>query len=130
RRLERPFIEVGKAGVLNVLRWLRMLEGDPLLPPVQLTISRTHWVRARAGGILDLRVELGQPVRRGQTLSVNTNPFGRERRQLKAPHGGVVLGLTQLPLVHPGDAVCHLARLGSRELEAWTAHWQAGGRLV
>jgi uncharacterized protein len=130
RRLERPFIEAGKAGVLNVLRWLGMLAGAPLAPAVQLIVRRTHWVRARAGGILDLRIGLGQPVRRGQTLSVNTNPFGRERRQLKAPHGGVVLGVTLLPLVHPGDAVCHLARLGTRELETWTAHWNAGGRLV
>lgn len=129
RRLERPFIEVGIAGVLNVLRWLRMLGGEPVSPPLRISIQRTHWVRARDGGILDLRVELGQPLRRGQTISVTTNPFGSERRQLKAPYGGVVLGLTQHPLVHPGDAICHLARVSTRELEAWTEHWQGAGRI-
>jgi hypothetical protein len=128
-RLERPFIAVGIAGVLNVLRWLRMLGGEPRPSPVQITVLRTHWVRARSGGILDLQVELGQPVRRGQTLSINTNPFGRDRSRLKAPHGGVVLGLTQLPLVHPGDAVCHLARLGTPDLEDWAGHWHSGGRI-
>lgn len=124
RRLERPFIEVGIAGILNVMRSLRMLPGEPAEPPLRLRIERTHWVRAEAGGILDLQVELGQPLRRGMTISLNTNPFGRERSQLKSPYSGMVLGLTQLPLVHPGDAVCHLARLEAGELEAWEACWR------
>ena len=130
RRFERPFIDSGIAGILNVLRHLRMLPGEPVSPPLSLVIERTHWVRARAGGILDLLVELGQPVKRGQTISINTNPFGRERSQIKAPHSGVVLGLTQLPLVHPGDAVCHVARLNGQEIEAWTEHWNRySGRI-
>lgn len=130
RRFERPFIEVGISGILNVMRHLRMLPGEIVEPPLRLWVDRTHWIRARAGGILDIKVELGQPLRRGETISINTNPFGRERSQLKAPCGGVVLGLTQLPLVHPGDAVCHMARLDSREVVAWGEYWNGGsGRI-
>ncbi|MEA2563720.1 MAG: uncharacterized protein QOH06_5224 [Acidobacteriota bacterium] len=123
RRLERPFIQVGIAGILNVLRFLRMMPGETVEPPLRLRIERTHWVRAQAGGILDLQVALGQPVRRGAPISLNTNPFGRGRTQLKSPYGGLVLGLTQLPLVHSGDPVCHIARLEAGELEAWESHW-------
>jgi len=126
RRLERPFIEIGKTGVLNVLRHLGMLEGEPQLPAVAFDVRSTHWIRARAGGILDLKVELGQPVSKGEEISLNTNPFGRERSVLKAPHPGVVLGLTRLPLVHPGDAICHLARLGRDEMTAWRDLWKKG----
>jgi predicted deacylase len=130
RRFERPFIAVGIAGIQNVMRHLRMLPGEIVEPPLRLWVDRTHWIRAKAGGILDLKVELGQPLRRGETVSINTNPFGRERSQLKAPYGGVVLGLTQLPLVHPGDAVCHVARLDSREVVAWSEYWNGGsGRM-
>ena len=127
RRLERPFIEVGIAGVLNVLRHLKMMPGEPLLPPLALRVADTHWIRSKKGGLLDLRVGLGQPVRRGQAISVHTNPFGRERSQLKAPHAGIVLGLTQLPLVHPGDAICHVARVTPQEIDAWSAGWD--GRI-
>ncbi len=129
RRLERPVIAVGIAGVLNVLRHLKMMPGEPLSPPLRLLIDRTHWIRSRTGGILDLRVDLGQPLRRGQAISVNTNPFGRERSLLKAPYAGVVLGLTQLPLVHPGDAICHVARLSTREVDAWDEYWSQGDRI-
>lgn len=129
RRFERPFIRVGIEGILSVMRFLRMLPGEPAQPPLRLLIERTHWVRAQAGGILDLKVALGEPLRRGATISINTNPFGRERSQLKAPHSGMVLGLTQHPLVHPGDAICHLARLDARELQAWDAFWRPRRRL-
>src|SRR6202035_141092 len=57
-RFERPFIDVGIAGVLNALRHLGMLGGEPAAPPLRLEIRRTHWVRAQAGGIVDLRVRL------------------------------------------------------------------------
>jgi uncharacterized protein len=129
RRLERPVIAVGIAGVLNVLRHLKMMPGEPASPPLRLLIDRTHWIRSKTGGILDLKVDLGQPLRRGVAISVNTNPFGREKSQLKAPYAGVVLGLTQLPLVHPGDAICHVARLTLQEIDAWEEYWSRNGRI-
>jgi uncharacterized protein len=128
-RLERPFIAVGIAGVLNVLRHLGMMPGEAVRPPLRLTVERTHWIRSSTGGILDLKVDLGQPLRRGQAISVNTNPFGRERRQLKAPYAGIVLGLTQLPLVHPGDPICNVARVAPKSIDAWGEYWRQNGRI-
>jgi predicted deacylase len=129
RRFERPFIEVGIQGVLNVLRHLKMMPGEPASPPLRLWIERTRWIRSRKGGILELKVDLGAPLRRGQAISTNSNPFGRERSQLKAPYAGIVLGLTQLPLVHPGDAICHVARVDPQEMDAWRAYWEMTGKL-
>ncbi|HUE95920.1 MAG TPA: succinylglutamate desuccinylase/aspartoacylase family protein, partial [Longimicrobiaceae bacterium] len=126
RRFERPFIEIGKRGVLNVMRHLGMLEGEPEPPPLAVEVREAHWIRARAGGILDLKAELGQPLERGEPISLNTNPFGRERNLLEAPHAGVVLGLTRMPLVHPGDAICHLARLAPADLVRWQRWWKKG----
>ncbi|HEY0513456.1 MAG TPA: succinylglutamate desuccinylase/aspartoacylase family protein [Thermoanaerobaculia bacterium] len=127
RRLERPFIAAGIQGLLNVLRSLRMMPGEPASPPLRLAVERTRWIRSRKGGILDLRVDLGQPLRRGQEIAVNANPFGRERSQLRSPRGGIVLGLTRLPLVHPGDAVCNVACLDRLQVDAWETHWEQLG---
>lgn len=123
RRFERRFIDTGVRGVLNVLRHLGMLEGSPLEPALRIEVRRTRWLRARLGGILDLRVRLGEPLERGQLISVNTNPFGRERSQLRSRQAGIVIGLTRLPLVHPGDAVCHLAEVEKHQREAWRELW-------
>lgn len=125
RRLERRFIRNGLNGVLNVMAHLGMLDRQPIEPPLALEVRKTRWLRAKAGGILDLQVALGQPVRRGDLISVNTNPFGQERSQLHAAFSGIVLGLASQPLVHPGDAVCHLAQVERKELEAWARHWRS-----
>lgn len=126
RVFERRFIDVGCSGVLAAMRHLRMLPGDSSPSEVGLHVKRSTWIRADAGGILDLQVSLGQPLARGQLISVNTNPFGRHRNQLEAPAAGVVIGLTRSPLVHPGDAVCHLARLPARHVTRWKERWEAG----
>ncbi len=123
-RFERPFIEIGVRGILNVLRALGMLPGTPEAPPLRLRLKRTSWVRATAGGLVDLKVELGQPLRRGDPISIHTNPFGRGTGVLVSPCAGIVLGLTQIPVVHPGDAVCHLARVGARDIAAWSRLWR------
>jgi predicted deacylase len=118
-RFERPFIEIGVAGILNVLRSLGMLPGAVVQPPVRLVVRRTRWVRATVGGIVELKVQTGQAIRRGDPISIHTNPFGRGRSVLASPRSGLVLGLTQTPLVHPGDAVCNLAVLGARDIASW-----------
>lgn len=133
RVFERRFIDQGLAGALNVLRHLGMLDGAPVAtPPLRLEVRKSTWLRASAGGILDLKVSLGEAVGRGQVISVNTNPFGRERSQLVSPAGGIVIGLTRSPLVHPGDAICHLARLRGRDVSRWREFLdngaQSGGR--
>ena len=115
---------MGIQGVLNVLRHLKMMPGEPADPPLRLWIERTRWIRSRKGGILDLKVDLGAPLSRGRRSRSNNNPFGRERSLLKAPSAGIVLGLTQLPLVHPGDAICHVALVGRQEMDAWRAYWE------
>ena len=65
-------------------------------------------------------VEIGQP------LWTVTGPFGRERSQQTSPHDGVVIGMTTLPLVNPGDAVVHVASLGRHE-RAFTDFIQGDG---
>lgn len=131
RVFERRFIDLGIAGVQNVLRHLEMLDGGPVRqPPLRLEVKKSTWLRASAGGILDLKVSLGEAVARGQVISINTNPFGRERSQLVSPAAGIVIGLTRSPLVHPGDAICHLARLRSRDVARWREHREREGQAT
>jgi hypothetical protein len=72
---------------------------------------RSSWVRARQSGVFDLSVQLGDTVQKGRQLGVLRDPFGENRRPVRSPCAGVVVGVTTNPLVHRGDAMVHLARL-------------------
>ncbi len=108
-KIEPSVVELGVRGVRNVLIELGMVEGEILTPPYQAQVRRTKWVRAELGGILQFHVAPGDVVEKGQPLATNTSLLGAENRVLLSPADGVILGMTTLPAVAPGDPVCHLA---------------------
>ncbi|HPF38212.1 MAG TPA: M14 family metallopeptidase [Phycisphaerae bacterium] len=116
-KIEQEAVEVGVRGVNNVLRELGMVAGDPVLPPYQVRISRSTWVRAEVGGILRFHVKPGDPVEQGQRIATNASVFGERQNILEAPCDGIVLGMTTLPMVKPGEPVCHIA-VPSRSLKS------------
>lgn len=107
-KFQTPVVEMGLTGILSVMSSQRMIpprDHDALEPVV---IGSSRWVRSEHGGILDLRVRLGDRVEEAQELFAATNLFGRERSLITAPQAGYVVGITTLPVINPGDAVVHL----------------------
>jgi uncharacterized protein len=110
-RFQRTMVTKGVAGVKNVLGDLGMLEWSPREPPFQVIVKVSEWVRAERGGILEIRVRPGDLIYEGNDIAVVSTPFGREVTTLKSPLTGLVIGITTIPLVQPGDAICHIAKL-------------------
>lgn len=108
-KVEPTVVEVALRGIRNVLIELGMVEGKPRRPPYQVRVDRTKWVRAEDGGMLRFHVAPGDLVKAGQPIATSTNLLGVESGLLSAPVDGVVLGMTTLPSVTPGDPVCHIA---------------------
>jgi predicted deacylase len=109
-KFQRNCIDEGVRGCLRVMADLGMVRERQPEPAARLIVNRTIWVRAERGGILDIRVTLGQHVEEGDLVGVSSNPFGRERSSLLATARGIVLGRTTLPMVNPGDPVCCIGR--------------------
>ena len=107
-KIEPGVVEIGARGTLNVLKYLGMLPGRIEKPACQFEVRRSVWVRAERGGILKFHTLPGDVVKKGQCLATNVNIFGDEQRQIKAPADGVILGLTTMPAVKPGEPVFHI----------------------
>ena len=67
-------------------------------------------VRAPHSGLLRSATALGSSVSEGQVLGVVSDPFGENEVEVRASIGGVVIGRSNIPLVHEGDALFHIAR--------------------
>lgn len=117
-RFDEDAIQVGVRGVLGVMRELGMTGRRRRVAPQPPTlIESSTWVRAKTGGILRLSAKGGQFVAKNQVLGLVSGPFGDEEAIVRAPFDGIVIGFTQNPVVHGGDAVVHLGRAGPLEAE-------------
>ena len=100
-------------GVFNVLKTLRMMDGQPDVPEHQAIIKQTKWIRAERGGFMSMHVAPGDSVVKGQAIASNSNLLSEEHSRLEAPFSGIVIGMTTLPAVQPGEPVIHIGRLAS-----------------
>lgn len=113
-KIEPGVVETGVRGCLNVLKTYGMIPGEADPPIFQVTIEKTSWLRAERGGFLSFHAKPGDLVETGQPLATNYNIFGRERNILTAPQHSIILGMTTMPAVKPGDAIFHLATIPQR----------------
>ena len=110
-KVEPSIVEGSVRGIRNVLRHLNMIDGEIESPDYQVVIKKSKWVRAEKGGFLQFHVQPGNVVEKGQPLATNNDLLGHELGVLTAPFDAVVVGMTTLPAVSPGEPVCHLGML-------------------
>jgi uncharacterized protein len=108
-KVEPAVVEFALRGIHNCLAHLEMIDGEPSQPAYLIETDATKWVRAKHGGFLQFHVAPGTIVEQDEPIATNTSLTGEEQNVIVAPREGVVLGMTTLPSVAPGDPVCHLA---------------------
>jgi predicted deacylase len=113
-RFDELSIRAGLRGTINAMRHIGMLplskSARPVLPVVA---DSTSWVRAPDSGIVIRKVELGSRVTTGQALAIIGDPVGDEEAKVEAPFDGIVIGQSNLPLAHEGDALFNVAAFKS-----------------
>ncbi|WP_028579734.1 succinylglutamate desuccinylase/aspartoacylase family protein [Desulfogranum japonicum] len=113
-KLEPVIVETAVRGIKNVLRDLRMISDPTEHPRYQITLEHSKWIRAEHGGFLDFHIRPGDIVEKNQPLATNTTILGEPQGTLLAPFNGVVIGMSSLPAVSPGEPVCNLGKLPSQ----------------
>jgi len=115
-RFEEVYIRAGVKGIINVMRRIEMLPRSrskkTVAPPI--VSDQTTWLRAPESGVLRTFVPLGGKVEAGQVIAMVADPLGTSETPMLAPTTGMVIGLTNLPLVYEGDASFHIAQYGRK----------------
>lgn len=112
-KVESAVQDMTQRGLIHILAELGMIDvTDDLRPetsPHQIIVQSSSWVRAGYGGFLRFHVAPGEIVKKDQPLASNTGLLGKELETITSPHDGLVLGMTTMPAVLPGDPVLHIA---------------------
>ena len=114
-RFDEVSIRAGVKGIINVMRVLEML------PPSRAKRRKHHepfvarsstWVRASASGLFRKVSGLGSRVKRGDVIGLIDDALDASESEVLATAGGIIIGCSQIPLVHEGEALFHIARFG------------------
>ena len=119
-RLDEMSIRAGLAGVTSAMRAVGMLpSGRSRKITSEPFIARSSvWVRAPMSGLSINQVLLGARVEKGQTIGIIADPVTGEEFPIEASATGVVIGKSNQPLVHEGEALFHIGRFEASKLVA------------
>lgn len=112
-RFDEVAIRVGVKGLISVMRELEMLPArrkSQKAPPKPFLAHSSTWVRAPGSGIFRAQEALGARVKQGQELGSVSDPFGEREEAIVATANGIIIGRSNLPLVHEGEALFHIGR--------------------
>ncbi len=119
---QRPLIDRAQLGVMSVLAEFGLRPDDSVHWPGWRTVidddNEKTWIRADAGGIVDMHPDRGDLVREGEAICTITNPFKTDRVVVEAPFTGLLVGVLENPVVYPGNPLCHLVELDRPTLRA------------
>jgi len=87
-----------------------MIDWEVQEPRFQVIVKVSEWI-GRSGRDPRIQVRTRTSPVRGDEIAVVSTPFGREVTTLRSAADGLVIGITTIPLVQPGDAICHIAKL-------------------
>jgi hypothetical protein len=120
-RFERELIDHALAGIRSVFAEYGIYEQETVRWPGWRTVvegwSEKTWLRADAGGIVEMRHERGDLVEEGETICRITNPFKTDATVVEAPFTGLLVGVLENPVVYPGNPLCHFVKIDETRQE-------------
>ncbi|WP_458188470.1 succinylglutamate desuccinylase/aspartoacylase family protein [Haladaptatus sp. NG-WS-4] len=103
----------GVTGLLNVMRELDMLPGDPdptgLESPVEFPVKRAVHPHTDTPGIVRHRVEAGDTVEEGDVVADIVTPHGEKKSTVESDHDGYVIGRYHGVAAYENDPLASLA---------------------
>ncbi|WP_435154516.1 succinylglutamate desuccinylase/aspartoacylase family protein [Haladaptatus sp. DFWS20] len=133
-RFQRHFIDRALEGVMSVFAEYNIHPDDPVKWPGWRTViddeKEKTWLRADAGGLVEMHYDRGSLVYEGTPICTITNPFKTENEHVEAPFTGLLVGVLENPVVYPGNPLCHIVELNAdtrRALKRDRAHAESEG---
>lgn len=114
-RFERDLIDHALDGVRSVFAEYGLRPQETVRWPGWRTViadeDEKTWLRADAGGLVEMQRERGELVHEGELVCIVSNPFRTDDFEVRAPFTGLLVGVLSNPVVHPGNPLCHLVAL-------------------
>jgi predicted deacylase len=105
------WVSLAEDGILNVMRHLQMLPGEPKANEHVVWLEDYEVIRAPVAGIFRAAVRDGYAVAEQGLLGELVDPFGEHIAEVRAPFAGVVNYVLGTPPVSAGEPVAMVSQL-------------------
>lgn len=107
--LDQRVIDYGVQGALNIMRYLKMQEGEIVIETDPVIIDKSKWIRAPHSGLFQSLIKNGTRVDRKAVIGKISDPYGSFEKKVLAPFDCYIFGLNTAPIVYKGDAIFHVS---------------------
>ncbi len=117
-RFQRDPIRRTLQGIRRILNHVEMTparQSVAKIPMPPILCSRSYWVLAERGGMINVIPKVAQYVKKGEPVATQVNIFGDLIRQYDAPEDGIVIGHAVNPIGQTGERIIHLGILMTEE---------------
>src|SRR5215211_941347 len=103
--LEPADDEIHMRGTRNVMRYLGMVPGEPDAAGEQVEPTGQFVVSAQRGGLLRLKIGIGDEIREEQEIAEVCDLFGEVVERIHSPHDGIARLIWAHKAVNTGDPI-------------------------
>lgn len=98
-------VQTHMRGITNVMRFFKMLPGEPVVPGRRMMAAGQFVVDARRGGLLRLTIGIGDEIKKGQEVAEVCDVFGDVVEKIVSPADGIARLIWTHKAVNTGDPV-------------------------
>ncbi len=111
-RCRENCVETDVKVITNVLKYLKMIDGEPERPKTQMIMRDISTLRVSVSGLWHHRPDLAPEsfVKKGETVGTVSNLFGDVLETITAPHDGMLTMLRSFPTIPAGNWVAFLGQ--------------------
>ena len=103
--LEPADVEIHMRGMRNVMRYLGMIPGEPDAAGERVEPTGQFVVSAQRGGLLRLKIGIGDEIREEQEIAEVCDLFGEVVERIHSPHDGIARLIWAHKAVNTGDPI-------------------------
>jgi len=108
RALDSEYHQKVTDGLLNVMKAVGILAGDPIKGTEPYVFEHKYIVSAPCAGFFKPFVKLGQKVRKGDHIGTVTSLLADSGTRIQAPRDGLLLYLRREPAIEEQDSIVHI----------------------
>lgn len=108
-KLDQTIIDRGVKGAVNVMKHLKMHEGEPVIETEPIIIKKSKWLRAPYSGIFESLIKNGTRVKQKTIIGRISDPYGEFEKYISAPFDAYFFGMNSAAIVYKGDAIFHVS---------------------